>query len=57
MESQSGLQKELQKAKHDAREAIEAKDVHADEMADLRYAIRIDVLIIFCGMVAYFKQN
>ena len=36
MESQSSLQKELQKAKHEAREAVEAKDIHADEMADLR---------------------
>ena len=36
MESQSTLQKELQKAKHDAREAVEAKDRHAEEMSDLR---------------------
>ena len=36
MESQSALQKELQKAKHEAREAIEAKDRHAEEMSDVR---------------------
>ncbi len=36
MESQSALQKDLQKAKHEAREAIEARENHAEEMQDLR---------------------
>ena len=35
MEAQSSLQKEIQKAKHEAREAVEARDAHADEMAAL----------------------
>ena len=36
MESQAALQRELQKARHEAREAVEAKERHAEEMADLR---------------------
>jgi len=35
MESQASLQKELQRAKHEAKEAVEAKDKHAEEMAEL----------------------
>lgn len=44
MESQSALQKELQKAKHDAREAVEAKDRHAEEMADLSETVEMATL-------------
>lgn len=44
MESQSQLQKELQKAKHEAREAIEAKDKHADEMAELSETVEMATL-------------
>jgi len=32
---QEQLQQELQHAKQEAREAVEAKDAHAEEMADL----------------------
>jgi len=44
MESQSTLQKELQKAKHEAREALEARDVHAEEMADLSETVEMATL-------------
>merc|ERR1719175_514951 len=44
MESQASLQKELQKAKHDAREAVEAKERHADEMADLSETVEMATL-------------
>lgn len=35
MDAQASLQRELQRAKQDAKDAIEAKERHADEMADL----------------------
>jgi len=44
MESQSSLQKELQKARHDAREAIEAKEKHAEEMAELSETVEMATL-------------
>lgn len=44
MESQSALQKELQKARHDTREAIEAKEKHAEEMAELSETVEMATL-------------
>ncbi|KAF5304178.1 hypothetical protein FQR65_LT08072 [Abscondita terminalis] len=44
MESQAMIQRELQKAKLEAREAIEAKEMHADEMADLADIVEIATL-------------
>nr|XP_022907890.1 dynactin subunit 1 isoform X2 [Onthophagus taurus] len=41
MESHANLQKELQKSKQEAKDAIEAKEVHADEMADLSDAVEM----------------
>ncbi|XP_031349690.1 dynactin subunit 1 isoform X2 [Photinus pyralis] len=44
MESQASLQRELQKAKLEAREAIEARELHAEEMADLADTIEMATL-------------
>ncbi|CAG7835265.1 unnamed protein product [Allacma fusca] len=44
LESQTSLQKDLQKAKQDARDAIEAKEQHADEMSDLSEAVEMATL-------------
>ncbi len=44
MESQAALQKELQKAKHEAREAIEAKERHAEEMSELSETVEMATL-------------
>ncbi|KAF5292478.1 hypothetical protein FQA39_LY14025 [Lamprigera yunnana] len=44
MESQIMLQRELQKAKLEAREAVEAKEIHADEMADLAETLEMATL-------------
>ena len=44
MESQAALQKDLQKAKHDAREAIEAKEKHAEEMIELSETVEMATL-------------
>ena len=44
MESQAALQKDVQKAKHEAREAIEAKEQHAEEMADLSETVEMATL-------------
>merc|ERR1719412_2396929 len=44
MESQSSLQKEVQKAKHEARAAIEAKEEHAAEMAELSETVEMATL-------------
>ena len=41
MESQALLQKELQKAKHEAKEAIEAKEAHAEEMSELSETVEM----------------
>ena len=44
MESQSQLQKEVQKAKHEAREAVEAKERHAEDMAELSETVEMATL-------------
>ncbi|XP_050506481.1 dynactin subunit 1 isoform X1 [Diabrotica virgifera virgifera] len=44
MSSQAMLQRELQKAKQDAKEAIEAKETHAEEVADLAEAVEMATL-------------
>ena len=44
MESQTSLQRELQRAKQEAREAVEARDAHADEMADLAETVEMATL-------------
>ena len=41
---QASLQKELQKAKHEAKEAIEAKEAHAEEMAELSETVEMITL-------------
>jgi len=44
MEAQSSLQKEIQKARHEAKEATEARDAHAEEMADLSETVEMATL-------------
>ncbi|XP_021939301.1 LOW QUALITY PROTEIN: dynactin subunit 1-like [Zootermopsis nevadensis] len=44
MESQTSLQREVQRAKQEAREAIEARDTHAEEMADLAETVEMATL-------------
>ncbi len=44
MDSQSQLQKEVQKAKHEAREALEAKERHAEEMSELAESVEMITL-------------
>ena len=44
MEAQSQLQRELQKAKYEAKEAIEAKDQHAEEMSELSETVEMATL-------------
>ena len=44
MESQAALQKDLQKAKHDAKEAVEAKEAHAEEMQELSETVEMITL-------------
>ena len=44
MEAQNQLQRDLQKAKHDAKEAIEAKDQHAEEMSELTETVEMATL-------------
>ena len=44
MEAQSSLQKEVQKAKHEAREAVEAKERHAEEMSELAETVEMATL-------------
>jgi hypothetical protein len=44
MESQTSLQRELQRAKQEAREAVEARNAHADEMADLSETVEMVTL-------------
>ena len=41
METQSNLQRELQKAKQEAKDAIEAKETHEEEVADLAEAVEM----------------
>ena len=38
------MQRELQKAKHEAKEAIEAKEAHAEEMAELSETVEMITL-------------
>jgi dynactin 1 len=44
MESQTSLQREVQRAKQEAREAIEARDMHAEEMSDLSETVEMATL-------------
>lgn len=44
MDAQASLQRELQKAKLEAKEAIEAREIHAEEMADLSEAVEMATL-------------
>ena len=44
MENQNLLQREVQRAKQEAREAIEARDIHAEEMADLAETVEMATL-------------
>ena len=44
MEAQSALQKEVQKAKHEAKEAIDAKEQHAEEMSELSETVEMATL-------------
>jgi hypothetical protein len=44
MESQTSLQREVQRAKQEAREAIEARETHAEEMADLAETVEMATL-------------
>lgn len=44
MESQAALQRELQKARHEAREAVEARERHAEEMAELTETVEMATL-------------
>lgn len=44
MDSQGQLQKDLQRARQEAREAIESKEIHADEMSDLAETVEMATL-------------
>ncbi|XP_049862850.1 dynactin subunit 1 isoform X4 [Schistocerca gregaria] len=44
MESQAMLQRDLQRAKQEAREAVEAREAHAEEMADLAETVEMATL-------------
>lgn len=44
METQASLQRELQRAKQEAKDAIEAREQHADEVADLAEAVEMATL-------------
>jgi dynactin 1 len=44
MEAQSSLQRELQRAKQEAKDAIEARDIHQEEMADLAENVELITL-------------
>jgi dynactin 1 len=44
MEAQNALQRDLQKAKHEAKEAVEAREAHAEEMADLSETVEMATL-------------
>ncbi|CAG9772136.1 unnamed protein product [Ceutorhynchus assimilis] len=44
MEAQNSLQRELQRAKLEAKEAIEAKEAHVEEVADLAEAVEMATL-------------
>lgn len=44
METQISIQRELQRAKQEAKEAVEAKNMHAEEMADLSETVEMATL-------------
>lgn len=44
MESQAYLQRDLQKAKQEAKDAIEARENHAEEVADLAETVEMATL-------------
>ncbi|KAJ8920221.1 hypothetical protein NQ315_011882 [Exocentrus adspersus] len=44
MEAQASLQRELQRAKQEAKEAVEAREAHAEEVADLAEAVEMATL-------------
>ncbi|XP_044753810.1 dynactin subunit 1 isoform X2 [Coccinella septempunctata] len=44
MESQASLQRELQRAKQEAKEAVEARENHADEVGDLAETLEMALL-------------
>jgi len=44
MEAQNQLQKEVQKARHEAKEAVEAKEQHAEEMSELSETVEMATL-------------
>lgn len=44
MSSQASLQRDLQKAKQEAKEAVEARETHAEEVADLAEAVEMATL-------------
>jgi dynactin 1 len=44
MEVQASLQREVQRAKQEAKDAIEAKETHAEEVADLAEAVEMATL-------------
>merc|ERR1719336_2422340 len=44
MEAQSQLQRELQKAKNEAKEAVEARESHAEEMSELSETVEMATL-------------
>jgi len=44
MEAQNQLQKEVQKARHEAKEAIESKEQHAEEMSELSETVEMATL-------------
>lgn len=44
MESQANLQRDLHRARLEAREAIEAKDAHAEEMSELAESMEMATL-------------
>merc|ERR1719341_3095900 len=44
MEAQGALQKEVQKAKHEAKEAIDAREQHAEEMSELSETVEMATL-------------
>ena len=44
MEAQNQLQRDLQKARHEAKEAVEAKEQHAEEMSELSETVEMATL-------------
>merc|ERR550532_1568052 len=44
MEAQGQLQRDLQKARYEAKQAIEAKDNHAEEMSELSETVEMATL-------------